>query len=1069
MPLGAIYIHVKWTSGQHINSYQHNYLEKNVEKKNRERLMTTRHSNDAASFLVHRTRTNRRILPLLLASAALAASTSTTLHATTVTSTWIGATSTNWSAASNWSPNSAFPNNGNAGVSDYNVIINAVTNPDFAPTLDTAATIDALTLNTGATLSIAAGISLNTTAATLTNSGNITITGNNTLGSATLNSSPGPISLTGNGTIFLTNTAFSHIAGGTWTNLNNTISGTGTITASGLINQGTISPAGGNLTINPSITNTGGLIDIAADGTLIESGTVTGGTLHTLAASSVTGNFSNVTSTGCLSIRTLGPFTIQNTFTNQSTVTVLGDSTNGLAQFNGSGNVTLTGGGNVVLTNANFSHIGGGNWTNVNNIISGCGSITATGFINQGTIEPAGGNLTINPSVDNTAGSIIVAADGTLIENATITGGILNTQPASNVTGTFNNITSTGCLSIRPIGIFNAQGTFTNSGNVTIFGDPVNGQAQFNASGNVSLTGNGTIFLTNATFSHIGGTGNWTNVNNTIRGQGTVTASLINQHTIIAEGGNLTFNTSLDNTAGSVIVAADGTLNVGANLVGGTLNTQSASTVIGTLKDVTSTGCLTVRTTGVINFLDAFTNSGNVTVLGDNVNGAAQFNASGNVSLTGGGTVFLTNATFSHIGGTGNWTNVDNTIRGQGTITSPLINQHAFIAEGGAITLNTTFDNSAGTFTVASDGALNAASALSGGTLFSQAASTVFGTLSNLTISGTVTVRTTNTLTLSGNINNQGTINILGDSTNGAAQLIANTPVTLTGGGSVILTNATFSHFTGSSSINNIDNTISGTGIINPAAFQSSGPIVVSGGPLTINAPVTLNGAPVSGNNSLLINDPLTVNGNTSFAADVRSGPLTLAGTTGAWTAHLDVTNTRLNIEDSTVNRSADVANIKNAAVYGLTHATGISSSTIPSNKVLAVSDNAIAHDTTFEGLTNIDTNSILVTVAFKGDANLDGVVDILDLTTVANHWQQSVTDWSQGDFDHSNFVDIQDLTAVANNWQAGVGGGGSSFSDALAQFPAFAGTAPAPEPASLILIGLGSAMLLRRRSKNKR
>jgi len=218
-----------------------------------------------------------------------------------------------------------------------------------------------------------------------------------------------------------------------------------------------------------------------------------------------------------------------------------------------------------------------------------------------------------------------------------------------------------------------------------------------------------------------------------------------------------------------------------------------------------------------------------------------------------------------------------------------------------------------------------------------------------------------------------------------------------------------------------------------------------------------------------------------------KTGGLTIAGTYGGsasavstYTAALDLTINKLIVEDTSGTRAADIAQIQNEALTSNTNSgtVGIFSSTANATnvaagkivKVVAVSDNAVriatfpAGSTNFGGTNNVDAHSILVAAVFKGDANMDGVVDIQDLTDVANHWQQSVTDWSQGDFDGSDFVDIQDLTAVANNWQAGVGaGGGSSFSDALAQIGGFK-PSTVPEPASLALLGLGGVLVTSRR-----
>jgi hypothetical protein len=51
------------------------------------------------------------------------------------------------------------------------------------------------------------------------------------------------------------------------------------------------------------------------------------------------------------------------------------------------------------------------------------------------------------------------------------------------------------------------------------------------------------------------------------------------------------------------------------------------------------------------------------------------------------------------------------------------------------------------------------------------------------------------------------------------------------------------------------------------------------------------------------------------------------------------------------------------------------------------------------------------------GDANLDGVVDALDLNVVGIHWQSPVTSWSQGDFNGDGRVDVMDLNQLGINW----------------------------------------------------
>ena len=64
------------------------------------------------------------------------------------------------------------------------------------------------------------------------------------------------------------------------------------------------------------------------------------------------------------------------------------------------------------------------------------------------------------------------------------------------------------------------------------------------------------------------------------------------------------------------------------------------------------------------------------------------------------------------------------------------------------------------------------------------------------------------------------------------------------------------------------------------------------------------------------------------------------------------------------------------------------------------------------------------VETCLPGDANLDGTVDINDLTIVLAHYNQTGMGWTQGEFTGDGTVDINDLTIVLAHYNQSVGAG---------------------------------------------
>jgi probable HAF family extracellular repeat protein len=99
-------------------------------------------------------------------------------------------------------------------------------------------------------------------------------------------------------------------------------------------------------------------------------------------------------------------------------------------------------------------------------------------------------------------------------------------------------------------------------------------------------------------------------------------------------------------------------------------------------------------------------------------------------------------------------------------------------------------------------------------------------------------------------------------------------------------------------------------------------------------------------------------------------------------------------------------------------------------------------------------SQAVLLQPALPGDANLDGQVDVSDLTIVlANFGQSTGMGWGTGDFIGDGTVDVNDLTIVLANFGQGSG----------------AGIRAVPEPSCLLLVGIGATGLLACASRRRR
>jgi autotransporter-associated beta strand protein len=230
-------------------------------------------------------------------------------------------------------------------------------------------------------------------------------------------------------------------------------------------------------------------------------------------------------------------------------------------------------------------------------------------------------------------------------------------------------------------------------------------------------------------------------------------------------------------------------------------------------------------------------------------------------------------------------------------------------------------------------------------------------------------------------------------------------------------------------------------------ANSYAGGTSVSGGKLIVGNYQALGTGPIA------IHAGATVQLQAGLAKAVLTPSLTFDGSVGAWSGTLDLTNNKLIVES--VSKATDLANLRSQ------NGSAIVSSTLPANFGIAIVDNAaLAMPFATFGGQAVDANSILISAELLGDTNLDGHVDLTDLSTVLNNFGASTLAWSSGNFDNAATIDLTDLSAVLNNFGlTNAGASGGVFN---------AAPVGAPEPATVCALGCTAvAVLVRRRERS--
>jgi fibronectin-binding autotransporter adhesin len=653
--------------------------------------------------------------------AANVSSGTTTENATWSNATGIWTDPTRWVCSPTLTP--CEPNNGTPANTVYNSTLSSA---GQTLTLNSSATINSLTMTAGL-LNIAAGGTLNLVSqpngildinanSGLTLGGTFEIGGNSSAsgigklasveGSLTLaNAQTTSVTPTG-GTLTVSSTGEIYLQNGS------TLTVTGDLSNSGTVQMG--ASVANFLNVSGTFTNASGahlslndIGDIATLGALSNAGTVTiaagatlndslnnSGLIDVTGAQNVLGAFTN-TNTGTINVHSGGVMTLDESATAPLTIVAATNAgninvqsggtfnlkdggTNGdTVSFSGGGTFTLTGTGSITSPDTDMT------LTNGNNLITGTGSISNLRIINDGTITPSGGTLTLSP---NTLG---FTNDGTV-----------------NIIGNTNTLAVTGAgnSGSTAIGVFQNGGLltvngghFTDSSFVTVgFSNLITGTA--------NVTNGGTASDTTLTVGHAAGSiGNvlvsgagsqWSNsgfVTVGESGTGGLTVSAGGQFT--SAGGSVAAN---GGSSGTVLVTG-----------AGSKWSDSGALAVG------SGGSLTAQTGGTVSLTGGiFSNSGSVTVgAGGTVNGVGAYNqAAGSTTVAGA----LTSTSYTQTAGT-------TTVQSGGTLTTGSDTQNGGITQinvGGSVS-TTTFAASGGTTEV--DGTLGASGGVtvnSGGSLF---------------------------------------------------------------------------------------------------------------------------------------------------------------------------------------------------------------------------------------------------------------------------------------------------------------------------------------------------------------
>lgn len=1009
---------------------------------------------------------------------------------------WIGTSSGNWNTASDWS-GGVVPNNG--GGKTYNVTINPSSSGQTV-SLNLGVTVTDLTLGTALGGSSVILQSVASDSLTIASGGNLTVdaTGTltfNTTGSNLTIDSGG--TLTNNGTLQLEAAGETLSVTGTTTNASGaklSIDDGGAATLTGNVsNSGQFQTgfSGGNNTVTVTGTftnNTGGTLILYGSGDKVNVNALSNfGTLTLDAGSTltITGGGNGVTDVAAGTTYNIGgTFNVKNGSTTTSALAKLRSVEGTLTFQNGqtntvtptSGTLSIASGGNVALsdlaaTTTTLSITG--NVSNSGELSTGFSGGTNTVKISGTLTNNAGGEVILYSSTDSMNVNAL-SNSGTLDIGHTVGSGA-----TLNITGGGQGVTDVVVGStIELYGNFNVinSGKSTSAlANLTT----VAGILNLNNNQAATVTpGGGTLSIANTgqlNLSPLAASTTTLSVTGNVSNSGEFQTGF--------EGGTNTVNVSgtfTNNSGGIVeIFAGEEAGGVGTDLVNvATLSNSGTVTLLepGATLDITGTGTLTNNgtfnlTQGTLKFTAS---SATIAGTGTLTLGNSAGTATGviQVGSSDTGTLTISGGTVTGYGNVGNGTLTlvnKGTIAANGNVTSGVLtvqpgsggmtNSGTLEAENQAtLVLEGTYNNAGGTIEALgeSGGSVNATvqltagTVIKGGTLNTTAVGSNTGvienigkvTLNGVTNNGTYTDSAGLTTVLEGTITNAGSITLSGST------LSMGNSVTMSGKGTVVLSNSATNLITGATSgltlttANTIEGagTISNLGIVNTgtiAANQSTALIILPSsaglnnkGTLSVSTGDTMQVGTSAGEALLNFSGTTLTGGTYAVSGTLEFGASGTSVVTDA--ANISLTGSAAEIKDfAGQNVLTDLATITSAGSFTLSSGanfttagnftnngrltvntgskfavTGTLSNFNSSTKTLAGGSYTVGGKLNFAGA-NIVTDAANIT--------MDGKGEIVNSTNSSNGLANLATITGAGSFtlaSHANFTTVGNLTA---------------------------------------------------------